>query len=306
MIRTEYLRSVGGYNESYNCQDGYELWVKFTQHFKISNLNQPLFFYRQHGNNLTSNENRILDTRAKINEHFVNEFQHNTKTLAIIPVRGGKNDLAFKTLNGKNLLKEKIRELEKSKNIEKIVISSPDQKVEELLSKLNKKHVFFHKRALDQARLNKSLDETVLEILQLMENQEVAYDSVALITLEYPFLKAYKIDDAIHTLFIFGADSLIGVRPDNSIFYQHHGDGLHPILNREKYTKLEREALFKQTGGISIVKTSSLRKSKTVINGMLGHIVLDQISSIGLFSDEDFKIAELLIRQKNESTMQNS
>ena len=61
---------------------------------------------------------------------------------------------------------------------------------------------------------------------------------------------------------LFGTDSIISVRPDNAIFFQHHGDGLHPILNREKFTKLEREVLFKQAGGITAVRKIFFDKSK--------------------------------------------
>ena len=34
MIRVQFLREIGGYDESFSCQDGYELWVKFTSKFK--------------------------------------------------------------------------------------------------------------------------------------------------------------------------------------------------------------------------------------------------------------------------------
>ena len=37
MIRVKFLRDIGGFDESFSCQDGYELWVKFTSKFKVSN-----------------------------------------------------------------------------------------------------------------------------------------------------------------------------------------------------------------------------------------------------------------------------
>ena len=66
MIRRDYLQTVGGYDESYHCQDGWDLWVKLIKNYGVTNINLPLFFYRQHDNNLTKNNSKILDTRAKI------------------------------------------------------------------------------------------------------------------------------------------------------------------------------------------------------------------------------------------------
>ncbi len=145
MIRLDFLKEVGGYNEAYNCQDGYELWVKFIQHYSIKNISKPLFYYRQHGNNLTSDEAKILDTRAKINENFVEQRQHDTSTLAIIPVRGGNNDLAFKSLCGNNMLDMKIQKALGSKNIRKVIVTSPDENVQQLVDEFEfSNNVTFH------------------------------------------------------------------------------------------------------------------------------------------------------------------
>jgi len=300
MIRTDFLREVGGYNESYNCQDGYELWVKFTQKFKVSNVNQPLFYYRQHGSNLTGNENRILDTRASINANFVEEFGHNNGTLIIIPVRGGKQDVALRSLHGKTILERKIEQAIQAKNGKKVVVSSPNEKVKDLIPSayLVDGKVIFHHRISDQARVNVSLAGTVQNILEMDELQVVDFKHILLLTVEYPFIKPHKIDDAVNTLVLFGSDSLISVRPDHSIFYQHHGDGMHAILNRDRYTKLEREALFKQVGGITVFTKEAFLKYHRVLVGTVGHMVIDQESAFGIFTEHDFKMAQLILKSE--------
>ena len=297
MIRLDFLKEIGGYNEAYNCQDGYELWVKFINNYAVSNVSKPLFYYRQHGSNLTKNENKILDTRARINEDFIKQRDIKTDSIAIIPIRGGSQDLAFKSLTKVNLLCSKIEEVLKAKSIQKIVITSPDLQIKDLLEDhLSNPRVSFHHRNKDEARYNQSLNPTVSEIINQEINNGESFEVITLLTLEYPFLSAMKIEDTINTLLLFGSDSIIGVRSSNSVFYQHHGDGLHPILSRDKFTKLEREALFKQTGGISATTKKSFLKTKEMISGKVGHIMMDQLSSIGLFSELDWKIAETLLR----------
>lgn len=297
MIRTDFLKQVGGYNESYNCQDGYELWVKFTQKFKVSNVAEPLFYYRQHGANLTSNENRILDTRAKINENYIKEKEEDTSSIVVIPVRGGEKDLAYRLLGDKNFISIKIQQALQAKNVKKVIISSPDDKLEHAIEKtlLQDEKVFFHHRSQSSARLNQDLTATIQEILELNEIKDIDFRSICVLTVEYPFLKPHKIDDAIHTMFLFGSDSLISVRSDNSLFYVHKGDGLHAVMERDKFTKLEREALFVHSGGISVVRKSEFEKSGKLISGMIGHMSIDQESAFGIFTEFDFNLAQKLV-----------
>lgn len=298
MIRTDFLNEIGGYDESFNCQDGYELWIKFTQRYKVTNLKQPLFYYRKHGANLTSNEEMILQTRAKINQKYINKLQTNNNTLAIIPIRGGDKDLAFQTINGVNILTAKINMLLRSTYIEKIIVSSPDSRIEKYITAYKtKKNVLFHFRNETKARINDNLNATIFDISNKFDNKVA---NLAIITLEYPLIRREHIDDAINTMALFGTDSIISVRPDNAIFYQHHGDGLHPILNRDKFTKLEREALFKQLGGITVVRKVAFDESKQMLCGKVGHVVIDQKAGLGLFSNIDFEIIRYY--QKNQNS----
>jgi CMP-N-acetylneuraminic acid synthetase len=90
---------------------------------------------------------------------------------------------------------------------------------------------------------------------------------------------------------------LLSVRQENTVFYQHYGNGMHPILNQDKFTRLEREAIYKVTGGISVVRSEVFEKYKQIVYGKIGHIMMDEVSSIGIFSDHEFTMAELFLKQ---------
>ncbi len=296
MIRADFLKQVGGYNENYTCQDGYELWVKFTLKFKISNVSKPLFYYRQHGANLTSNENRILDTRAQINSDYIAESGISTKSLIVIPVRGGEKDLAYRKIGNRNFISQKVGQALETVNHTEIIITSPDQNVYDALdvNLRNNDRVHFHLRGEDKARISQSLDGTIQEITELDWVQKIEFTNICVIAIEYPFLKSHKIDDAIHTLFLFGSDSLLSVLSDSSVFYVHKGDGLHPILERDQFTKLERDALYRHSGGITVVRRKAFDAKKKIINGMVGHMMIDKESSFGVFSEHDYQLALLI------------
>ncbi len=84
MIRRNVLLSVGGYNERFDRQDGYDLWLSIVRKYPISNINLPLFYYRQHDRNLTGNEEKLLKTRGEIKAAHVKERNiSRTSTLAI-------------------------------------------------------------------------------------------------------------------------------------------------------------------------------------------------------------------------------
>ncbi len=158
----------------------------------------------------------------------------------------------------------------------------------------------FHFRDQSEARYNQNLNPTVEDIVNEQIKIGLDFNAIVILTLEYPFLESVKIDDVINTMFLFGSDSILGVRSDNSVFYQHHGDGLHPIMNREKYTRLEREALFKQVGGISAVSKAAFLHTKQVVTKQVGHVMVDQLSSLGLFTKLDWKIAEDLLKNTSK------
>lgn len=295
MIRVDFLKALGGYNENYKCQDGYELWIKFTSRHKVVNVKEPLFFYRQHGSNLTSNENKILGTRAQINADYISELNINNKAVGIIPVRSKKDKYYRLEIAEENLLNIKIGQAIKAKSIKKVIISTPDEEVRESIktSYLENEKVVFHKRSRDLARVNTSLAGTVLESLTEIDEEVMKnISSVVLLDLRFPLISSSKIDDATNTMLLFKAESLISVRQDNGMFYKHDGSGMKPILNRDSKSKLERDVLYKHVGGITVSNYQSFIKKKEIIHGKVGHIVLDKNSSYAVDNKQDLEIIQ--------------
>ncbi len=298
MIRTQFLRDLGGYNESFSCQDGYELWVKFTAHYKVANVGEPLFYYRRHSSNLTRNETRILSTRARINELYSNNRFGELRAMALIPVRD--ESLALRSLGDKKVIDFKIEAALQTTRLEKLVVSSPSGEVGDYVQEryAGEKRLVFHLRDEKDARLNVTLASTLEAVLKQYYSDTALPDAIVLLTIEYPFTAPYIIGDAIHTLFLFDSDALISVRQENSMLFQHAGSGMHPILNQDKVVKLEREALYKQAGGITVVRSSRFMQDRKILTGRIGHIMMDQQSSLGIFSDFDLHLLELIWREQ--------
>jgi glycosyltransferase involved in cell wall biosynthesis len=294
MIRVQFLREIGGYDESFSCQDGYELWVKFTSKFKVSNINEPLFYYRKHGKNLTSNEDKILDTRATINSKFVKKFKKEIKSVAIIPVRGEGNDIYKLPFGSHTLLEEKINQALESNFITKVIVTSPDENIKQLINDKyeNLDKVSFFYRDKSKTRINVDLNSTLELIVKKFKNLD--FKAITILAIEFPFLKPSKIDDAINTMVLFDADSLISVRNTNKLLFRHNGRGMNPILGMEKFTKMEREMLYFHSGGISVSTRKNFEKNNKMLSGKVGHILLDQKSAFEINTEFDMKIATLI------------
>ena len=294
MIRKSYLNDVGNYNEILTSQDGYDLWLKFIKKYKINNINLPLFFYRQHKKSLSKNEDRILSSRSLVfNENNKNK-NFNKKSIAIIPVRGfeeNPNSIVLKKLKGRPLLEWIIDTAIKSKKISKTLIATSDKIVINHIKKKYKNKILIFKRNKKLSKINQSLRKTIIQSIKYAKNQGISFNYIFQFSFRSPFINLKDIDNAVNIMEVFNTDQVIGVRQEDDIVYQHDGHGLK-LLNKNPELKLEREILFKDVGGLRLIKPSFFTIGKK--RKKIGHSVLSQKSSHSIETDLDWRIAKVI------------
>lgn len=279
MIRKENLIDIGGYDEEFNCQDGYYLWLQFIKKYLVRNINLPLFYYRQHQGSLSRNEKKITKNRLNI----LKKIQKNSvkkKVLAIMPVRGLKinpDSLIFKKINNKPLVFHTIDNALKVNLISKLIITSPDSNFLKIIKKKYKKNVELIKRPDVLANINTELGETFKHVLKKIKRKKMKYDYIMDLSYRTPFLKSEIFEEAINTIQLFNADKIILVTQENHRFYKHDGSGLKSLI---KYSnlRLERDALYRQIYGFYIVKKNKFFKDDEDLK--IGHVVLNKKNSI--------------------------
>jgi len=293
MIRTQFLKSLGGYDESYTCQDGYELWVKFINKYKVNNINKSLFYYRRHNNNLTNNETKILGTRSRIKDAYVKKNKLKLPaTTAVIPIRPHYN-LVLEEFGSSTFLDYKIQQLLNSCNISDIIVTSSDDQIDEYLHNRYNDKVRFVKRPEKIERINVSLYETLLFLNSLPDTRHS--EAFLFCSIEFPFVDNKLINDAVNTLAIFKADSLVSVRPESNKFYRHTGDGMKAILEQDNFTKLEREAIYKYTGGLILTNKKTAVKYGQLVHGKVGHIVIGEMATLNVESSFEKELCYKLL-----------
>jgi len=303
MIRKDVLLELGGYSENFKCQDGYDLWIKCIQKHKVANINLPLFYYRQHGKNLTKDESRIYQTRHEIIKEQVEDKKIRQKNhLCVLPIRGGESPvpLAIRNFAGTTLLQIALDGLLKTENLKKIIVSSPDERILDYASAVYGKKIILDKRPEEISAVNKRIEATIDYLLQEYARALAVPDTITIATFEYPLRKALYVDKAINTLYLYGVDSVISIKQRNANFYKHQGAGLIPF-DTNKELRLERDFIYEEIGGIHTVSIAAYKEYHQLNAGKVGHINIDEASCRKIESDLDFETLEFVYRKRIEA-----
>ena len=300
LIRTEFLKKMGGYNESFSRQDGYDVWVKFIDKYHVKNINLPLFYYRQHTGSLSKNTKKLLSTRSEILKRNIDQKKlKKKKGLAIIPVRGltiNPNSFVLKKLGKKPLLNWSIDILLRSSKISKVIVTTPDQNIIDYLKKKYKNKIIALKRDEQLGGINVPIEQTIINSVNFAKKLNIKFDYIFEISYKNPFLTVKDLETSINLLEFFKTDQVISVLPENNMFSQHHGNGLKPIKNFHGL-KLEREDIFRDTGSIRVVRKKFKHNSDRKIK-KIGHLATDEKSSFTINTNLDFLIAQKVLTKK--------
>lgn len=299
LIRKSAIFSVNLYDERFNRQDGYDIWYKLIQNFKIKHVPLPLFFYRRHEKNLTKNQVGLFKTRTKILRKFSQKKNKikNLKINCVIPVRGPNVDAncnSLHILNKKHLICYTVDEALKVKEFEKIIITTSDKKLIKFLKARYKNNIFYHNRRHELSKQNIDFKRSVIEAIKKFN--KVSIDIVGIMTIENPLREYFYIQQAISNLIIHGSDLVIGCIPDiENNYYQYSKTGIKLISNQKnQQLKLEKNILLKDVGAFSIYKYSSYLRNK--IN-KITNVILDEKHSIIVNKKSD------ILRVKNISSI---
>jgi glycosyltransferase involved in cell wall biosynthesis len=299
LIRKSSLFEVGLYNEKFDRQDGYDLWIKLSKRYKIKNINLPLFYYRQHDKNLTTNNQKLLKVRSRIFDTYSKNFKIKN-CVCIIPVRGKKYDstcLSLEKFKKKYLLFYTIDKALKSKKITKIIVSTADQKVIDVVKKKYKNKIIFHKRLKKYSLINTNYTKNIINFLK---KKKLYKENILFLFLNfgYPFLKSFFLDKAINNLILFKSNKVVSVGTDiEKNYYSQSDQGLRRIGKdyNNTFLNLEKDLIYYESGGIIIYSKEGLSNSlKEIKNNKISNIFIDKYSGIKINTYEDIKIYETI------------
>ncbi|MEN6382574.1 MAG: glycosyltransferase [Rectinema sp.] len=233
MGRREVLHDLG-YDETYTCQDGYDLWLRAIRKYKPYNVNIPLFYYRQHSLSLTRNQDKILGTRRNIKKNYVDKFHNGERpdVLGIVPVV--KHPLysqadPFVRIGGLSLLEYTLNAAQDAEYLSHIVLAADDKEMLEFGKKRYPNLVpllrdkAYSKSSIGMGELLRYVLHEVAPSLPKMP------DAVCTLFVNCPLRRSRYIDKAIDTMVVFDVDTVISVEEELAFCYQHKRHGLSAI-----------------------------------------------------------------------------
>jgi glycosyltransferase involved in cell wall biosynthesis len=292
MFNSRALKSVGGYSEDVNAQDGWDLWYKLSNRINAINIHTPLFFYRQHNNSLSRDNQRLLKARSKIFENLSNKLEgdYQPSVLVVIPVKESYPDfpgVPYQEINGCSLLEIAISNAFKSSKVNSVVVSSESKMVLDFSLKLeNEGKVPPHLRLLRDDKTKSDqipIKDFMVSGGNMYHEQNGVYpDVVTYLSLHAVNRKSEHIDKALNVLRMTEADSVVSVTEEREPIFSYGANGLE-LFNPGRFQDLsfDREKLYRFNG--SIISTWwEILLSSTLFGKKISHIEMTLMDSIQL------------------------
>ena len=223
------------------------------------------------------------------------------KFLAIIPARGGSKRLPRKNileLCGKPLIAWSIEAGQKSKYIDKVVVSSDEGEILDIAKKVEADVL---RRPNNLATDTSTTFDVIKHILDNIEG----FDYIVLLQPTSPLRDENHIDMAIKLLQDKNADAVISVsETDHNPLWSNTLDDSLSMKNFLKDEVLNKRSqdlkkYYRLNGGIYICETNKLLAQKSFfLKENIYAYKMDKQSSIDVDDEADFKIAETFMMTK--------
>jgi CMP-N-acetylneuraminic acid synthetase/glycosyltransferase involved in cell wall biosynthesis len=307
LVRKRLLKAVGGYDESYDRQDGYDLWLRFVNRYPVANVSTALFYYRQHGDNLTRDNTRLLETRQRIKRDAVKRLGGETRPriLGIIPAKNTYPTLpnvVLREMAGKPLIDYSLETALAVEALDRVVVSTDDQAVSDYVTE-HYPEVLALSRPDELSSMTARLSQIVAYTVEILEAEHDYYpDAVVLLSVHSPLREAEHITAAIDTLILYPVDSVLSVYEDYTLHYLHAQQGLVPANpGMHHHVRLEREALYVDNGAVKAAWRESITPA-SFLGERVGHLVMPAEISFQIKSEFDFSLIEsLMLRNRSAS-----
>jgi len=295
MVRTDVLKTVGGYREDLGAQDGLDLWLKIKDQYKSTNVNLPLFYYRRHGKNLTEQPLKILNARREIKSDMAfNEIGNRRPIIAVIPCRKNHDfvdDLWAQKISGKSLLERDILVCISSDMFDYIVVACDNPDAEHIVNKYSHdERVKFFLRDEKSTLRSTSIVETLNKLVEVYDSE---LNGIVLMRyIQTPFVTKGTIEEAVNSIVISDVDCAFAVEAIRHDVFQRKANGLVP-LNPSAYGIVNTSSLYRDSSTCMAVKTKKIKGGSLRGSNSAGFKV-SAAESFFMSSENDIEVASNL------------
>lgn len=227
------------------------------------------------------------------------------KILAIIGARGGSKGIPRKNIRmfaGKPLIAHAIDIAKASSYVDRIVVSTDDQKIAQVAREHGADVPVM--RPTELARDTSSLTEAVIHMVDYLHDSEAYNPShVLLLQPTSPMREVSDIENAVKLLNEHGGDSLVSMcRTENGLFTMDADNVVETVYDgyKDATNRQSLPTLYKLDGCmIYLIKTDILRRERSFLGGKLIGYEIERWRAVDLDDPQDFVVGELIYQNRD-------
>lgn len=223
------------------------------------------------------------------------------KFLGIIPARGGSKGIKRKNiafLNGKELIGYTCEAAIRSKNLNRVIVSSDCAEIVEVCKRFGVSSPFMRPSELAQDD-SLILDVIIYILKQIKARESYIPDAVVLLQPTSPLRTSEHIDEALSIMIQNNADSVVSVvevphaYTPTSLMQICDNKLIKSKAAKETYRRQEKPKFYARNGpAILAVKTKSILSKKSFYDGLCMPYVMPISLSLDVDNADDLKICE--------------
>tara|TARA_B100001758_G_scaffold235974_1_gene236598 strand:+ start:134 stop:829 length:696 start_codon:yes stop_codon:yes gene_type:complete len=223
----------------------------------------------------------------------------NKKILGIIPARGGSKGLLHKNIlpfKGKPLIAWTIKQAQESQYIDRLIVSTDDNKIAEISKKYGASVPFIRPAELSNDKAN--LNDVILHSLN---NIKDSYDIIIVLQPTSPLRKTEDIDSGLDFMAYKKALSVVSIcKSHKPIEWNYHlkKDGIiNPVLLQKTQGKNRQqfEKTYTPNGALFMINVEYFKKVNSFYTELTYGYKMPPERSIDIDTELDFFIANAMI-----------
>jgi CMP-N-acetylneuraminic acid synthetase len=214
-----------------------------------------------------------------------------TKVCSVIPTRGGSKRLPkknIKPLNGIPLIAYTIEASKKSKLIDEVWVATDSKEIDDVSTEFGANVLYLPEH------LTKDTCASDPSVLYFAE--QVDFDILVYIQATSPMVESKFLDEGVQKILNGECDSILSVSKDDRFYWDKDGNPInYDPLHRPRTQ--DKEPWYKETGSFYITTRERLMDSKCRLSGKTGYVVVPQVYSFEIDTEEDFELLEIIMRK---------
>ncbi|WKY48561.1 HAD hydrolase family protein [Eubacteriaceae bacterium ES3] len=225
------------------------------------------------------------------------------KTIAFIPARGGSKSIPFKNIkkiNGRPLIYWVIDAAINIEEIDRVVISTDDQEIKQVVSEYN------HSKVLVVGRSEKvSTDTASTESVMIEFAEEYEFENIILIQATSPLLAENELRQGIQVFSEEKYDSVLSVVKQKRFFWEKNENSFANPLNYDPVSRPRRQefdGFYVENGAFYITSKELLIESKSRLSGNIAMVEMSEDSYFEIDEISDWIIVENLLKARTSES----